>query len=309
MNHFKTVAIQGNLPDFLVIGARKAGTTALWKALRQHPTIFMPDTKEPGFFAFGNDTPAFHCPGSKDDLAALVCDEEKYKTLFSLCPEGHKAGEASPVYLEDPRAPFNAARYVPRARLVVMLRQPVERAFSNWVYYRHKGIEEHDNFESALQQEPLRLEQGWRSGWGYMKGGFYGRYLDRWLEAYPRESLLVLFYDDWVSQPQSVLDAVCRHIGVTECDSLLVTKENQSLAPRSTLAQKMIMSDNPFRTFARRFLPVWMRDAIMWPMLKINLRPKPKLDPVIRRRLTERFEQDICRLEQITGRNLMAWRQ
>jgi hypothetical protein len=299
----------GKFPDFLVIGAMKAGTTALWSALRSHPLIFMSAVKEPGFFAYCNKRPAFNCPGSEHVLSLIVCDEMEYQNLFAPCPATHKAGEASAVYLDTPDAPANAFERIPNAKLIVMLRDPVERAFSNWVYFRQKGIEDCSNFEKALSQEEKRLQAGWRSGWGYRRKGFYGEQLDRWLSVYPKKSLLILFYEDWLKEPNLTLNKIFRHLDIPELHSIAINRENKSSLPRSGDLQRVIMGDNPFRTFARRYLPLWARDAIMWPMLKINLGPKPKLDPDLKKRLAKEFETQIHRVEEITGRNLNAWRE
>ncbi len=299
----------GKFPDFLVLGAMKAGTTALWTTLRSHPSIFMSAVKEPSFFAYCNTPPAFNCPGSKDVLSSIIWDEMEYHKLFASCPATHKAGEASPVYLDSPDAPATAFERIPNAKLIVMLRDPVERAFSNWIYYRQKGIEDCSDFEKALSQEEKRLKAGWRSGWGYQRKGFYGEQLDRWLSVYPKTSLLILFYEDWLKDPHLIVDKICRHLDIPGSLPVAIRSENKSSLPHSGNLQRVIMGDNPFRTFARRYLPLWARDAIMWPMLKINLGPKPKLDPDLKKRLAKEFETQIHRVEEITGRNLNAWRE
>lgn len=299
---------RGRFPDFLILGAAKSGTTALWRALASHPGVFMSAVKEPGFFAYCNERPGFRCPGSKDVLDTLVFREEEYKALFARCPRTSIAGEASPIYLAHPQAPANAARHVPGAKLVCILRDPAERAFSHWVYYRQKGIEKFGCFEEALAHEPDRLRKGWRLGWGYRELGRYGQHLDRWLTFFPRESLLVIFHEDLCAQPEQTMGRILSHIGVSGGGDLHVPTSNPSFAPRSGRLQSVIMGDNPFRRFARRRLPLWARDAIMWPMLKLNLRRKPALDPAVKARLSEGFEAEIRRVEEITGRDLASWK-
>ena len=221
----------GRFPDFLVIGAPKCGTTALWKALD---------------------------------------------------------------------APTRTAHLIPHAKLVVVLRNPVERAFSHWVYYRMKGIEKCDTLEEAMSMEPERLQKGWRLGWGYRLLGLYGQQLERWLGFFPRENLLVVFYEDWLQNPVHTLNAICSHIGAMGGGTIQVPRENQSFVPRSARLQRIIMGDNLLRSFARRFLPVWMRDAIMWPMLALNLGRKTTLDPQCKNRLAAEFEREIRLVETLT---------
>ena len=299
---------KGRFPDFLLIGAPKCGTTALWRALDAHPGIFMSKIKEPGFLAYGDKLPNFHCPGSAPVLSSLVCNEQEYKKLFAQCPTDRKAGEATPIYLAHPDAPARAAQLVPSAKLVAVLRDPIERAFSHWVYYRMKGIETYSTLEGAMEAEVERLRHGWRLGWGYQLLGLYGQQLERWLRFYPREKLLIVFYEDLVRNPAETLNRICLHVGAAPTGAPKVPNENRSFAPRSARLQQLIMGDNCFRRFARQSLPIWIRDAIMWPMLVLNLRRKAKLDLEVKKRLAPQFENDIRLVEQLTERNLGSWK-
>src|SRR3954447_24380475 len=130
------------LPDFLVIGVPKAGTTALHAALCRHPRLFLPAVKEPKYFLTGDcPPPADGGPGDAETYLEHVWRRSDYEALFAPAPAGTLRGEATPFYLYDRGAQERIARLLPAARLIVMLRNPVDRAHSNWTHLRSAGLE------------------------------------------------------------------------------------------------------------------------------------------------------------------------
>lgn len=307
-----TSATPGNphlLPDFLIIGAPKAGTTALFKALARHPEIFVSPEKEPRYFIHAGSKPAFPCPGGEGRAASVVWREEEYLALYRDRTPEQTAGEASTGYLAQPLAPRNAARSVPGARLIAVLRHPVERAFSQWLHMRNEGMEPLADFEAAWAAEPWRTAQGWRPEWHYQERGRYADHLQRWLEYFPREQLLILFYEDWLERPLDTLESIFRHIGVSNVAGLLVTRENvSSREPHWKWLHYRMTGRNAVREWAQCHLPLWVRDAITVPLFGVNLQPGPRIDPALRARLAVHFHDDIDRLEILTGRDLSCWR-
>lgn len=299
---------QGRFPDFFIIGAPKAGSSALWQALRGHPDVYFPATKEPNYFAYKGHSLGFSCPGSEYLRQTCVTDEAEYRRLFCDCPAGSRAGEASVGYLSTPDAPAELAAAVPRARLVAVLRHPVDRAFSHWTYMRQLGWEAIADFEAAVAAAPSRLAAGWRPAWDYLEPGRYGKHLDRWFGHLDRSQLLVLFYTDWVSRPHEVLRQVCRHIGVEPRDDLPVMRENPTHGLRWPTLRRWMVSDSVPRRFAHRLLPARVRDAVSIVAERANIGPKPRLDPAIRRKLLDVYASDMDRLETITGHDLSGWR-
>lgn len=301
---------EASLPEFLIIGAAKAGTTAMFRAVARHPGVFACAVKEPRFFAFAEEKPVLRGPGDQRALAGVVTEEADYRRLFSGARPEQLRGEASVVYLNSETAPRVAQQYAPRAQLIAILRQPVERAYSQWLHRRYDGTEELADFADAWDAEAERLRAGWAYIWAYRDRGFYGRQLDRWLEYFPREQLLILFYEDWISQPQETLARVWRHIGLKPLPNVTVRRENvTSLQPRSRRLQDLMIFDNALRRCAQRTLPLAVRDAITNSVKRLNLYRVAPLDPVIRRRLTVDFHEDMRRVEELTQRDLRAWRE
>jgi hypothetical protein len=301
---------EGRLPDFLVIGAPKAGTTALYRALERHPEVFMTQPKEPTFFSYAGTPPRFAGPGGANYSKMFEHDEQRYRQMFASFPPHAVVGEASVLYLTCERAPEVAARYVPDARLIAILRHPVERAYSQFLHVRQEGNEPHIDFETAWNEDARRWEEGWVPGASYQRTGFFGRGLERWLQHFPRERLLVLFYEDWCERPAEVLAAAWRHLGVEPLADPLVTRDNvSSLQPRWPWLHQQMIADSGLRRWAQNVLPLAVRDAITRPLRGMNLAPGPRLDPALRTKLALTYHDDLTRVEAITGRDLTAWRR
>ena len=196
------------LPDFLVLGAQKAGTTALYAYLRWHPGITGPSWKEVSFF----DRHWWR-------------GEAWYRGQFPLRSRGRLVGEASPSYLFHPLAPERVRSLVPEARLVALVRDPVARAYS---HYQHEVAlgREPLSFEDALAAEPSRTQgeaerlvadpRAFSRAWWdhtYVARGRYAEQLERWLEVFPREQLLVVPTEDLGERPAETYAAILAFLG------------------------------------------------------------------------------------------------
>lgn len=299
----------GRFPDFLILGAAKAGTTALFGALSRHPRVFCSPVKEPDFFAYAGSPPHYSGWDEERALRRIVSDETSYLKLFAGCPAGSVAGEASTEYLSSHQAPTVAFNRIPRARLIAVLRHPVERGYSQYLHRRHDGMEPLATFEAAWAAEQERVAQGWCPASQYRARGFYGEGLTQWLNVFPREQLLVLFYEDWLQRPAQTIDAVCHHLGIEPLKQPEIRRQNvSSRQPRWPWLHYQMVGDNHLRRWARRRLPLTVRDAITRSIGSLNLRQGPRLDSAIRARLAVVFHEDVGRLERLTGRDLTAWR-
>lgn len=301
---------QGRLPDFLILGTAKAGTTALFGALSRHTRVFCSPEKEPRFFAYAGCQPLFNGPGGAENARAVRSSEKAYTALFDKCPAGSIAGEASTAYLSSDTAPAAAFHYVPHARLIAILRHPVERAYSQYLHLRREGAEPLGDFEDAWNAQDARIDQGWRPTTHYRNRGFYGAALTRWLSVFPREQLLILFYEDWRSRPEQVLGLVSAHLRIEPFEDPVVREENvSSLQPRWPWLHHRMVEDNALRRWTKRRLPLTVRDVITRSVSGVNLRPGRRLDPAVRARLSAIYHDDLKVVESLTGRDLSAWRR
>jgi hypothetical protein len=295
------------MPNFFVIGAMKAGTTSLYRYLRQHPAIFMSPVKEPAFFS--RETIAEW----REDAGAhpVAGDLDRYQSLFAGGEDAAARGEATPYYLCDPRAPGEIARHVPDARLIAILRQPVDRAYSAYLMKRRFGSEPLE-FEDALAEEPRRIEQGRGYGWHYAGLGRYGEQLERYYRGFHPSQIKIVLYDEVCRDPATVMREVFGFLGV---DAAFVpdvaTRHNAAYVAKYPSLHQWFVRRSPVRERAKRFLPAVARPV--WNRVSRAVRARssvvpPPLAPAVRARLTREAEAQIQAVEDVIGRNLSAWR-
>jgi hypothetical protein len=226
------------LPDFLVAGVPKAGTTALHAALSRHPALYMSPIKEPKFFLTDGPPPAKGGPGDALTYREHVWQRDKYEKLFEQAPDNSKKGESTPLYLYDPDAMRRIQALIPDVKLVVVLRDPVERAHSNWTHLWSAGLEPESDFLRACAEEERRKAQGWASFWCYTGLGMYGQQLQHAFRLFPRDNVLVLRYRTLVDEPERALDRICGFLDVEQGILTEIPRENVTSHPKQTLAHR-----------------------------------------------------------------------
>ncbi len=185
------------LPNFIIIGSQKAGTTSLYHVLRKHPQIFMPKKKELNFFF------------QEDEFARGLSYYEDY---FAPAPEDAIAvGEASPGYICHPEGPDRIHAATPDARLILTLRNPVERAYSQY-WDNRRRLSESLTFEETIE---TALDSTFETGkLGYFSRGTYMQYIERFLARFDRERLLILLFDDLQNNPAEFYRSCFDFLGV-----------------------------------------------------------------------------------------------
>ncbi|MCF7549368.1 sulfotransferase [Pseudonocardia sp. WMMC193] len=202
-------------PDFLLVGAAKCGTSALHNALAGHPDLFLSTPKEPKFFLTDGPPPdSGGGPGDVPTWGEHVWRRADYEALFAAAPPGALRGESTVFYLYDPEAQRRIAKLVPQAKLIAVLRDPVERAHSNWAHLRGAELEPEADFLRALELEEERIAAGWAHFWHYAAQGRYGEQLDQLFSLVPREQVLLLRYRELRDDPVTTADRVCAFLGV-----------------------------------------------------------------------------------------------
>jgi len=220
----------GSWPTFLILGAPKAGTTALYRWLAQHPEVHVSPNKQPHFFA--GLRPEFCGPGDALFNRDLVTDAAAYRALLTPPAPRRARGEASPFYLHCAQEAAPRIRAAaPDCRLVVLLRDPVQRAYSGYLHLVRDG-RERASFSEALQREQERQGRGWEPLWAHRALGMYGRQLRAILGQFPRQQLGVWMYEDLARRPAAVFAGVCRFIGVDDAFVPAFTHHNTGGAPR-----------------------------------------------------------------------------
>jgi hypothetical protein len=299
------------LPDFFIAGAPKAGTTALHVALARHPQLYLSRTKEPKFFlADGHPPQLAKGPGDARTTRALVWRRADYEALFEPAQPGALLGESTPFYLYDPAAQARIAALVPDARLVAVLRDPIDRAHSNWAHLWSAGLEPEADFVKACRAEDRRRAAGWAPFWRYLGLGRYGEQLESLWSHFPREHTLVLRYQDLREAPVATLDRICGFLGVDTGAVTTVPAENVTTHASSSLTNRALAQTLRVTTDLDHRLP-WSPlgpvNGVLSRHLQREQRPRQPLTPDQREALIPDIEADVRRLEALTGESFAHW--
>ncbi|MBE9192590.1 sulfotransferase [Gloeocapsopsis crepidinum LEGE 06123] len=292
------------MPNFLVVGAAKAGTTALYYYLKQHPQIYMSPEKEPKFFALEGDKLDFRGPGDRENICkSAITDIETYRQLFQGVTNEIAIGEASPLYLYSPKAAERIKKYIPDAKLIAILRNPIERAYSGYIMHVREGRETAKDFAEALQEEETRIHSNW--GWGhYVNVGFYHTQLKRYLELFDQEQIRVYLYEDLKTDPIKLVQDIFRFLGVDDTflpDTSL--KYNVAGVPKNDAIKTLIKNFNSIKPAMNLLVPDKLRHYVR---SKIYEKP-PTLSKEIHQNLIEVYRKDILSLQDFLQRDLSKW--
>jgi hypothetical protein len=296
------------LPNFFIIGAGKSGTTALYRYLRQHPDVYLPDVKEPRFFAHDPDDQTVYAgPNAERLMDSVVKDLPAYESLYEGVTREKAVGDASPAYLSSPVAARAIRERVPDARIVAVLRDPAERAYSQFIDNVRNGWEEERDFERVLALRHRReLERWWRK-WDYVGHGFYHRHLTRYFEAFEPQQIRIYLYEDLDRDSRAVLQDLLHFLEVDPSVGLDVSaRHNVSGVPRNQRLGRLLSDPNPARAALKALLPAGARARLRSRLESGNLH-KPAMSAEARAQLAEIYAEDIKRLEALLDRDLSHW--
>lgn len=304
-----------NLPTFFIIGATKSGTSSLYHYLKQHPDVFMSGVKEPHFFGFEPDTEVWEIRnGKRQKNSFIITDYKAYQDLFRTASPAQARGEASVMYMYLPGSATRIKTHVPEAKLIAVLRNPVERAYSAYLHFVREAEEPCATFADALAAEPTRVAEGWAARYHYQEMGFYARQLSRFYDEFSAEQIRVFLYDDFKRDPQGVSRSIYRFIGVDESFTPdTTTKHNISGVPKNRLLHQMhhfLKNDHPLKSLAKTFIRPSARSMLkrQWlARLESRNLSKPPLSDELAAQLTEVYRSDILELQGLLGRDLSHW--
>ncbi len=301
------------LPDFLVIGAPKAGSTALHAALVQHPQLFLSTPKEPKFFLTDGQAPErrhHRGPGDAHSRQEWIWRRADYERLFDAAPPGALRGESTPFYLWHRSAHRRIAQIVPEVKLIAIIRDPVDRAYSNWTHLRADGLEPEADFSKACALEEQRVEDGWAPFWRYQGLSRYGEQFQHLLEYFPREQVHVLRYRQLIEQPTASLDSIADFLGVEQGLVTEIPGSNLSAWAGPGLVNDSLRAVVQAGAVAGSYVPPqWWRQA-QRPLMAALHRGgdrRPAVTVEVRRQLVEGFRDDIALLEKILVESFQDW--
>lgn len=265
----------GTLPTFVIIGAQRSGTTSIARALEAHPEAFMVRQKEVHFFDRHFDRGL-----------------DWYRARFSGVRDEPAVGEATPAYMYADGAMARMAEVLPHAKLVTVLRNPVDRAYSH--YWHERGLAREDRPFS----EAIAADRAGEGGKGYLDRGKYLPQLERVVGHYPREALHVMLFEDFRDDPRAAFASLCRFLDIDD-----------AFAPEH-LGDPV----NPFRMYRSLRMRLYTRQRPRTRFKRIlarlnarRPRPYPPMDPAAREELVRLFREPNAALGAWLGRDLSMW--
>ncbi|AFY76732.1 MAG: sulfotransferase [Hydrococcus sp. C42_A2020_068] len=291
------------LPNFLIIGAAKAGTTALHTYLQQHPQIYMTPDKETNFFAFEGEHLNFQGPGDEAINQFSIIELESYQAEFQNVSDEKAIGEACPLYLYHAKAPERIYSYIPHVRLIAILRHPVDRAYANFLHIIRDDREPCRDFAQALQQEKKRIEDNWEWFWHYIQLGYYSIQLKRYYDIFDREQIRVYLYEDLCQNPLALIQDIFCFLGVDKTFVPDISiRPNKSGIPKNLLVHKLLTKPNPIKSILKPLFPSQLRQKIQHQNLKT-----PKISSETKVFLTNLYREDILKCQDLIDRDLSGW--
>ena len=292
-------------PNFFLVGAPKCGTTAMYQFLSQHPDIFLPESKEVHFF--GRD---LYSPNYSRDL-------KKYLSLFAGATNEKQVGEGSVWYLYSRLASSEIKEFCPAASILVMLRNPVDMIYSLHAHRLYINSEDIEDFAEALNAEPVR-KQGLRlpanpypiAGLFYREVAKYTDQVKRYFDAFGREQVKVILYDDFKVDPAGACREVFSFLGVLPSFPLRISVINASKRIRSKTLASFLDPPPPLaRKLARALTSSETRHKLFQTARGLNTEhgPRQPLPADLKRQLQREFAPDVDRLSELLGRDLWHW--
>ncbi len=318
ISHSGTAANQAK-PNFFIVGAPKCGTTSLHEYLQRHPDVFMPFYKEPHYF--GSDL-----EGSR--FRQFRGRPQRYLKLFGDARGEKRIGESSPWYLFSRRAAEEIRAYDPQAKIIIMLRNPVDMMYSMWSQFRYSGNEQIETFEEALAAEPER-RQGQRirraahciSGLFYRDMARFCEQVPRYFELFGRDNVKVVIFDDFKSNTAAIYREVLEFLDIDSDFQTTFDVVNPNKEVRLEWLQKLIVSSGfslmllkdrlTYLATTHSLLPFSYRTRTVKGVIAAYTKYERRspLTADLRQRLARDFQSDIDKLSDLLGRDLSHWYQ
>ena len=282
-------------PNLFVVGAAKAGTTSLAYYLQQHPDIYVSPFKEPHHFSRIAPSPELKA------FFPSVADEANYLKLFRDARQESILCEASTSYLWAEKTPQRIFERVPEAKIIILLREPVGRAYSHYLNDTREGTETRP-FLQAVTEDYARQSKGWGVSHLYADLGLYCQQVEAYLSVFPRDNVYIEFFETFIKDPLPVLESIFDFLDVDPsfAQKVRLEEKNAFAVPRGGLSRALLASPavrEAVRAVVPRSLRMFMREKVL-----LRKADKPKMDPEARVFLQNLYANEASCLKALTGK-------
>ncbi len=292
------------LPTFLIVGVQKAGTTSIYNYLQEHPQVYMSPIKETNFLE--RDWEKLVAENSK--IKNRISSFDDYCKLFTGVQDEIAIGEASPNYIfhYESSAP-RIQKYTPNAKLIVVLRNPVERAYSDYLMHLRDGI------SAEIRTLSEQIKHSSHKSF-ILRKGFYYTPVKYYIDFFCVEKVKVFLYDDLCNNAQKFMSDIYEYIGVDKNFIANVSKKTQQARiPKNQAINNLLQRQNPIRTLAatalKTLIPLDARQELRSRLIRLNSQHKSQvpLSSEERKQLIELYREDILKLQDLIDRDLSSW--
>ena len=295
------------IPNFLLIGAAKAGTTSVTNYLDQHPEIFVCAEKDTCFFIFEGARPNFKGPGDESLNRKAIIDYTTYVEKFEKVEKEKAIGESSVWYLNSEKAAYNIKKYLKTVKIIVILRNPIERAYSSYLMTIGEN-REYYTFEEALKEEKNRIANDWEFIWHHVNSGLYYKMIKRYYELFDKYKISVFLYDDLKKDAVGFMRNVFKFLEVDESyrPDTSLRYNTEGGFPKNRFIYDLVNKRNPIIQNMKMLVPKKIRRKIRNKVNEVN-NDKPEIKKETRKYLKETFKEDILKVQELIGRDLSMW--
>lgn len=279
-----------NFPNFFIVGAPRAGTTSLYEYLNEIPSVYMSPVKEPQYFSPN------YC---ETDGLKTIKEKSEYLKLFSNVKDEKAVGEASTCYLWDPETPKRIHETVPEARIIILIRDPIKRAFSHYLLHYRSNFET-QSFHNAIQKilkhfDPRRSNR-------YLHAGLYAKQVKRYMDTFGGSQVKVIVFEEFVKKPQETLQEVVDFLGIKfQVNTLHDKIHNKFKLPKGPL-QRIVLNNPMIRKVSSGVIPSEARQILKERILLTE--EKPAISEQDMHTLKEFYQEDVELLAKILKRKL-----
>lgn len=300
-------------PNFLIVGAAKSGSTTLYQILSSHPRVYMPANKEPNFFVANYQLQTNpECPSYKVDRRRMVFKESDYRCLFNDADNYDAVGEATVTYLYKPNVAIpEIKKYLGDPKILIILRNPISRALSQYGYCVEMGFEKLP-LREALLKERSRLENNWSSIFAYADQGRYSKQIQSYIDNFTNVKVIIM--EEFLSDEAEHMRGVFDFLSVESNIKLKIGQSyNVSGVPRFQWIHDFLVHKNNFRGLAKNvLLPVFGEKYLnLWSrrVRRLNQYKKIEYDEESRGYLESILSDEMRGVESILGRPIPSWRK
>jgi len=309
-------------PNFFIVGAAKAGTTSIFNYLNNHPDVYMSPIKEPHYFSkdiscedFSEEYKKKVCFDIKAYLSkpqlekkhiAFVDNINDYLELFREVYNEKVIGEISNGYLFSKVASKEIFEFNPKAKILIILRNPVERAFSHWLMDLRGGLNLEKDFLKAIEKDYNQKEKGWGKSHLYIELGLYYEQIKRYLDTFPKEQVKIMFFDDLKKDSKKFMNEIFEYLDLNPIELDTNKRYNKAQLPKNRLIYNLAKNIYSYE-LVKKLIPGFISKKIKNKLM--TDKDLPKLTERERKILYDKyFKEDIDKLERLINYDLTMWK-